>query len=59
VGHKVLITSMLSPKVASKDCLKDLYKQRWHIEHDLRNIQTTLGMSVLTCKTSDMIEKEN
>ena len=57
-GHKLLITTILSPKVASKDCVKNLYQQRWHIECDLRNIKTTLGMSVLTCKTPDMIEKE-
>ena len=33
-------------------------KQRWHIELDLRNIKTTLGMETLSCKTPAMNEKE-
>ena len=32
--------------------------QRWHVELDLRNIKTTLGMDVLRCLTPEMIEKE-
>lgn len=58
VGHKVLVTTLLSPKAASKQALKELFQQRWHVELDLRNIKSTLGMGVLTCKTPDMIEKE-
>lgn len=58
VGHKILVTTMRSPKVAPKQALKELYQQRWHVELDLRNIKTTLGMSTLSCKTPDMIEKE-
>ncbi|MCZ6804140.1 MAG: transposase [Proteobacteria bacterium] len=49
---------MLSPKTVCKNELKDLYKNRWHVELDLRNIKTTLGMEILSCKTPDMIEKE-
>lgn len=58
VGHKILVTTLLSPKTASRKSLKDLYQQRWHVELDLRNIKTTLGMETLSCKTPDMIEKE-
>jgi hypothetical protein len=57
-GHKILVTTMLSPKEATKEELKKLYHQRWHIELDLRNIKTTLGMATLSCKTPDMVEKE-
>jgi len=57
-GGKVLITTLLSPKQASKKQLKALYKSRWHVELDLRNIKTTLGMETLSCKTPQMIEKE-
>ena len=38
--------------------LGDLFGQRWHVELDLRNIKTTLGMETLSCKTPDMCEKE-
>jgi len=57
-GGKVIITTLLSPKQASKKQLKALYKDRWHVELDLRNIKTTLGMEKLSCKTPQMIEKE-
>ncbi len=38
--------------------MKTLYKQRWHVELDLRQIKTTLGMERLSCKTPAMAEKE-
>jgi len=46
IKDKILITSMLSPSQYSKQELKALYKKRWHVEVDLRNIKTTLGMKV-------------
>jgi hypothetical protein len=58
ISGKILITTMLSPKEASKSELKALYKKRWQIEVDFRNIKTTMGMEILSCKTPKMIEKE-
>lgn len=58
VDGKVLMTTLLSPKQASKHELKMLYKQRWHVELDFRHIKTTLGMDMLSCKTPKMNEKE-
>jgi hypothetical protein len=58
VGGKVLVTTLLYPKQTSKNDLKTLYRNRWHIELDLRNIKTTLGMDVLSCKTPEMVVKE-
>lgn len=58
VGGKTLVTTLLCPKTTSKDALKNLYRQRWHVELDLRNIKTTLGLNTLTCKTPSMVEKE-
>ena len=57
-GGKVLVTTMLCPKSASRDSVKALYKQRWSIEVDLRDIKATLGMDVLSCKTPEMAVKE-
>jgi len=57
-GKKIIITTILSDKSATKKELGELYKQRWHVELDLRNIKTTLGMEVLSCKTPEMNEKE-
>ncbi len=57
-GGKILMTTLLRPKQASKKDLKALYRERWHIELDLRNIKTTLGMERLSCRTPAMVEKE-
>lgn len=43
-GGKILVTTLLCPKQTPKTELKDLYRSRWNIELDLRNIKTTLGM---------------
>lgn len=58
VGHKVLVTTLLCPSGLSKPEIKSLYKSRWHVELDLRNIKTTLGMEVFSCKSPEMVEKE-
>lgn len=57
-GGKVLVTTLLCPKTTPKIALKALYKRRWHVELDIRNIKTTLGMETLSCKTPQMGEKE-
>ena len=46
-GGNTLVTSLLSVK-----------ETPWHIELDLRNIKTTLGMDTLNCKTPTTNEKE-
>ncbi len=58
VGGKLLITTFLNPKEMTKKQLKDFYKCRWHIELDLRNIKTTMGMTEFSCKPPEMIIKE-
>lgn len=58
VGKMILATTLLSDKEFSKKELKIFYKQRWHVELDLRNIKTTLGMENLSCKVPEMNEKE-
>ena len=58
VGGKILLTTLLCPKYASKAALKALYQDRWHVELDLRNIKTTLGMEMLSCRTPAMVQKE-
>ncbi len=57
-GGKILVTTLLCHKQTSKDELKKLYRERWHVELDLRNIKTTLGMEMVSCKTPEMVQKE-
>jgi len=38
--------------------LKVLYRRRWNVELELRNIKTTLSMALLRCKAPEMVVKE-
>ncbi len=53
----VLATTLTDPAIKATD-LADLYRQRWQIEVDLRNIKVTLGMDVLRCKVPALVRKE-
>ncbi len=57
-GGKIMVTTLLCPKATPKSMLKVLYRQRRHSELDLRNLETTLGMEHLRCKTPTMALKE-
>ncbi len=58
VGGKILITTMLCNKITSAKTIKELYKNRWNIEVDFRNIKSTLGLKSFSCKTPKMVLKE-
>jgi hypothetical protein len=58
VDGQVLVTTMQNARAVPKSELCALYARRWHIELDIRNIKTTLGMEVLRCMTPAMVEKE-
>ena len=55
---KIMVTTLLCPKEAPKKALKTLYRSRWNVEVDMRNIKTTLGMEHLRCKNPKMAIKE-
>jgi hypothetical protein len=55
---KTLLTTLLCPKQASKAQLWSLYRARWHVELDLRNIKSTLGMQMVRCRSAPMVIKE-
>jgi hypothetical protein len=57
-GGKVMVTTFLCPKDTPKGILKALYRSRWHVELDVRNVKTTLGMENLRCRTPEMAVKE-
>ena len=58
VGGKILVTTFLCQKDTPKGMLKALYRRRWHVELDVRNIKTTLGMETLRCRSPEMARKE-
>jgi hypothetical protein len=53
-----LVTTLHCPKQTPKAALRDLFQSRWHVELDLRNLKTTLGLEMLSCKTPAMAIKE-
>ncbi len=57
-GGKILVTTLLCPKPTHQSALKTLFQSRWHVELDLRNIKSTLGMEQLSCQTPTMAIKE-
>ena len=57
-GGKIIVTTLLDPKITRKTELKMLYKQRWDVELDIRHIKETMGMNILSCKTPAMVLKE-
>jgi hypothetical protein len=58
IAGKTLITTMLCPKKTTAIRVKNLYKERWNIEVDFRNIKSTLDLHSFKCKSPDMILKE-
>ena len=58
LSDRVLVTTMIDHRALSKQDLSALYARRWHIELDLRNIKTTMGMEALSCHTPQMNEKQ-
>ncbi len=58
VGGQVLVTTLVDARAVPKGELGELYRRRWNVELDLRNLKTTLGMDVLSCQTPEMNDKE-
>jgi IS4 transposase len=52
------MTTILSASDYPKKALAALYRKSWHVEVDFRNIKTTLGINILSCKTPEMCRKE-
>ena len=57
-GGKIMVTTFLCPRETPTAMLKVLYRSRWNVELDIRNIKTTMGMETLRCKTPEMAMKE-
>jgi hypothetical protein len=53
-----LVTTLLDEKTYTKAKLAQLFKTRWRVEQDLRDLKITLKMDVLKCKSPDGVNKE-
>ncbi len=58
VRSLVLVTTLRDGNLYKSEEIAEAFRQRWHAELDLRAIKQTMRMSVLRCKTPDMVRKE-
>jgi hypothetical protein len=57
-SHFTIVTTLKDEQMVTSEDLLALYRQRWNVELDLRNIKVTMQMGVLRCKTPSMVRKE-
>lgn len=58
VQEVVLVTTLLDPVLYPAREIASLYKLRWQVEVDLRDVKTTLGLDVLKSKKVETVHKE-
>lgn len=54
----VIVTTLLDAERYTREEIARAFGCRWHVELDLRAIKQAMGMSVLRCKSPDMVRKE-
>ncbi len=54
----VIVTTLLDNILFPALEFAELYRRRWRAELYLRDIKTTMGMDILSCKSPQMVEKE-
>ena len=55
---KVIVTTIINSKDATKNEISKLYTKRWLVEVDFLFIKTIMQMEFLRCKTPEMVRKE-
>lgn len=53
-----VVTTLLDPQAAPADEIRQLFRDRWTAELNLRSLKTQLGMDVLRGKSADVVSKE-
>ena len=53
-----IATTILETKVFSRDWLTSVYRSRWLVELDIRDIKCSLGMDIVRAKTPAMVQTE-
>jgi hypothetical protein len=53
-----VVTTLLDPKAYPANEIRDLFRDRWTVELDIRSLKTQLGMDVLRSKSEDVVRKE-
>jgi hypothetical protein len=58
VQSLTIITTLIDAETYPRADIVALYRQRWHVELDIRAIKVNMGMEDLRCRTPEMVEKE-
>ena len=58
VQQLVVVTTLTDAERYPQAEVARLFRARWHVELDLRNIKVTLHMDDLRCKTPEMVHRE-
>ncbi len=58
VRDMIIVTTLIDHKTYDAEELRDLYRQRWNAELDLRSLKTDMHMEMLRTKTPEMARKE-
>ena len=58
VQQLVVVTTLTDVQRYPQAEIARLFRQRWHVELDLRTIKVTLRMDDLRCKTPEMVRRE-
>jgi hypothetical protein len=53
-----IVTTLLDSKRYSAEDIASLFLRRWQMELTFRDLKTTMGMEMLSCRTPSMVEKE-
>ena len=54
----VVVTTLLDPIEVPADQIRQLYRDRWTAELNLRSLKTSLGMEILRGQSPDVVRKE-
>lgn len=58
VREITLVTTLLDPLLYPAEAIAELYRLRWQVEVDLRDLKITLGLDVLKGHRVDVVNKE-
>jgi hypothetical protein len=54
----IIVTTLTDAKAYRADGVRELYRQRWQAELNLRSLKCTMKMDILRTKTPEMVRKE-
>lgn len=58
VRQVTLVTTLLDPTLYPAEHILRAYARRWRLELCFDDLKTSLGMEMLSCKSSEMVQKE-